>query len=177
MLPHVWQTGADVTACRPKWEKCGLRHLRAIVLTGEGVRAAGKDLKGVRHGNEAELGRNTIPDGGDFIASELDNPSAFHAHEVIMVGHPCRKFVVCTFSLEAMFHKDVALGEQVQCGIHGSPGDAITSVVHFEVELIGREMAVQGMNVIQHTVAFLRVTILLAFEIVGELLLKLLKFC
>jgi hypothetical protein len=90
--------------------------------------------------------------------------TAFYANQMIMIWHPAAELECGTLTVKTVFHQNVALGQQIQCGVNRCSGDPITPAVHVDIELVGTEMSVEFRNAIECQEAFLGAPVLLSLE-------------
>lgn len=130
----------------------------------------GIDLE--RMGDRPEVQGRTygIPDLIDLFIPELDDPSTFGADQMVVVGHSGGKLVMSALTLKPVFGQNAALRQEFQGRIDRGPRDPIAGGIHEHIQFIGRKMVVPLGDPIQHPGAFLRVSVLLFPEIIGEVL-------
>jgi len=121
---------------------------------------------------KAKILGNRITNSIDFFSSKLNNATAFHTNEVVVIRHTRTELKVCTIALKPVLHEDTALCQKVQRRINGRTRDTVSLRIHIHIELVSAKVSVQFCNPVQDLVPFLGVTVLFAFEKVGKLLFK-----
>ena len=139
-----------------------------VVLACSRIAAYGKDLQGVFNRLEAELLAHLALDGVESFFLKFENTAAFRTDQVIVVRHFVRQFEMCTALLEAVFHQNIALGQQIESRIDRCSGYLEAAASHPQIKFVGTEMLIHIYSAFQHEITFLSVAVLLFAKITGK---------